>query len=82
MAVGSGLARVTQATLGTAGQLVVIIDDARWHDEIHRSRGLILNRLQQVLGDEAVTGLDLRVPRSEASHRRSRSGRTITHTKP
>jgi hypothetical protein len=81
MAVGSGLARVTQATLGTTGQLLVVLDDARWHDEIHRSRGLILERLQRVLGEETVTGLDLRVPRSEAPYRRPRPGRAITPTK-
>ena len=79
MAVGSGLARVTQATLGTMGQLVVVLDDGRWQDEIYRSRALILERLQRVLGKETVTELDLRVPRSEATRRRSRSGRTTTH---
>ena len=80
MAVGSGLARVTQATLGATGRLVVVLDDARWQDEVYRSRALILERLQRVLGEETVTGLDLRVPRSETPHRRPRAGRTATHT--
>jgi predicted nucleic acid-binding Zn ribbon protein len=82
MAVGASLARVTQATLGAGGQLVVVLDDARWRDEIHRSRVLILERLQRVLGEDAVTGLDLRAPRSDSSSRRPRAGRTTAQTKP
>jgi hypothetical protein len=82
MAVGSGLARVTRATHGPTGQLVVVLDDARWQKEIARSRALILERLQRVLGEDTVTGLDLRVPRSEEPHRRRRSGRGAIDTKP
>jgi len=82
MAVGSGLARVTQATLGPMGQLVVVLDDARWQEEVCRSRVLILERLQRVLGEEAVTGLDVRVPRSETPRRRPHVRRTTVDTKP
>ena len=82
MAVGGSLARVTKASLGTTGQLVVVLEDARWQDEILRSRALILDRLQRVLGEETVTGLDVRVPPSETSHRRYGSARAMTHTKP
>ena len=79
MAVGAGLAKVTQATLGTTGRLRVVLDDGRWQAELSRSRALILERLQRVLGAETVIGIDWQAPPSEKPRRRHRPGNTPAH---
>src|SRR6202008_3980240 len=53
LAVGPALARVTTATL-TDGVLTVHCSDQRWTPEIARSRSLVLQRLQHMLGADHV----------------------------
>jgi predicted nucleic acid-binding Zn ribbon protein len=56
LAVGPALARVTTATLdGTV--LMVHCLDPRWTKEIVRAKAVVLARLQQMLGPEAVSAL-------------------------
>ena len=54
LAVGPALARATTVELDEAGVLKVTPRDRRWTREIRRSAGVILPRLQQLLGREAV----------------------------
>ena len=55
LAVGAALARVTAVELARDGVLTVTTRDPRWTREIKRSAGVILPRLQNLLGPEAVT---------------------------
>ena len=56
LAVGPALARVTTVTLdGTV--LMVRCPDQRWTKEIVRAKAVVLSRMQQFLGPEAVTAL-------------------------
>jgi predicted nucleic acid-binding Zn ribbon protein len=56
LAVGPALARVTMVTLnGTT--VIVHSPDPRWTKEIVRAREVVLARLQQMLGADAVTSL-------------------------
>jgi hypothetical protein len=56
LAVGPALARVTTATLdGTV--LMVRCLDPRWTKEIVRAKAVVLARVQQMLGPEAVSAL-------------------------
>jgi predicted nucleic acid-binding Zn ribbon protein len=50
MAVGAGLARVSQAHVEADGTVRVTADDARWRKEIAKGRDVILQRLQATLG--------------------------------
>jgi predicted nucleic acid-binding Zn ribbon protein len=57
--VGPSLARMTSVELeGTT--LRVNATDARWLKEIERARAVILQKLQHVLGPEAVTKISTR----------------------
>lgn len=56
LAVGPKLAQVTNVTLHE-GVLMVYSPDPRWTIEITRARGVILARLQQLLGSETVETL-------------------------
>jgi predicted nucleic acid-binding Zn ribbon protein len=59
LAVGPALARMTSVELeGTT--LRVNATDARWLKEIERARAIILQKLQHVLGPEAVTKISTR----------------------
>jgi predicted nucleic acid-binding Zn ribbon protein len=59
LAVGPALARMTSVELeGTT--LRVNATDARWLKEIERARAVILQKLQHVLGPEAVTKISTR----------------------
>ena len=59
LVVGAALARVTSVQLdGTT--LRVSAADARWLNEIHRAREVILPKLQQLLGPGAVTKISTR----------------------
>lgn len=60
LAVGPVLARVTTVEL-TDGVLVVRSADARWTQEIRRAADVILPRLQQLLGPDAVRRLETRI---------------------
>jgi predicted nucleic acid-binding Zn ribbon protein len=68
-AVGGALARVTQVRLEGSSVLVVAVADERWQRELKRSTKMILGRLRALLGDSAVTRLEVVGPSS---------GRTIT----
>lgn len=76
IAVGAGLARVTHVRLGPAGVLDVALADGRWYADVHRSRALILDRMQQVLGADTVKEIDVREPPAEKKARRPGSRRT------
>jgi hypothetical protein len=58
LVVGPALARATSVEL-VDGVLKVRSTDARWTLEINRARGLVLARLQTLLGVETVTGLHI-----------------------
>ena len=59
LAVGPALARVTSVELeGTTLRVGAV--DARWLKEIERARAVILSKLQQLLGPEAVTTISTR----------------------
>lgn len=51
-AVGSALARVSNARLDGDGTLHVRTDDERWTREIERGRDVIRARLDRMLGDD------------------------------
>ena len=60
LAVGPALARVTSVELeGTT--LRVRSADRRWLKEIDRARTVVLPKLQQLLGVDAVTKIDIRL---------------------
>jgi predicted nucleic acid-binding Zn ribbon protein len=53
VAVGPAIARATSVEL--AGDVLTVrARDQRWAQEIHRNRGTVLARLQQLLGTETV----------------------------
>ena len=56
LAVGPALARVTSVELA-AGLLTVRCADPRWARELVRAREVVLGRLQQLLGTDAVQRL-------------------------
>jgi Dna[CI] antecedent, DciA len=58
LAVGPALARVTTVELAQ-DVLRVRVLDARWMVEVRRARPLVLARLQQLLGPDAVTRIDI-----------------------
>jgi hypothetical protein len=70
-AVGPAVSRVTRVRLGgLLGLLEVIVDDDRFGDELARSTPLVLNRLQELLGADTVTGIDLKRPGKPPARRR------------
>ena len=58
LAVGPSLARVTTVELRD-GVLWVSAADPRWTQEIRRAGGVVLARLQHLLGAEAVTRIGI-----------------------
>ena len=62
-AVGPALERVTSVKL-EGGVLMVDTDSAQWSKEITRSSGVILARLQEFLGKDAITRIVVRNPRA------------------
>jgi predicted nucleic acid-binding Zn ribbon protein len=58
LAVGPALARTTTVSLD-AGVLTVHAADARWGREIARARDVVLKRLQNLLGPDAVQTLQI-----------------------
>jgi len=58
-AVGPAVARATAVKLED-GVLIVETTSAQWAREVKRSSGLILQRLQSLLGDNAVTRITFR----------------------
>jgi hypothetical protein len=59
VAVGTGVERVSSVRLDTR-TLLVDVTDQRWAREIARSSPIILARLQTLLGQEAVTRIEVR----------------------
>lgn len=58
-AVGPALERATSVRL-ESGVLMVDTASEQWSREINRSRGVILARLKALLGDDAVTSIQIR----------------------
>jgi predicted nucleic acid-binding Zn ribbon protein len=58
-AVGPALERVTTVKL-EGGVLIVDAASAQWSREIHRSSGVILARLQSLLGKDTVSSILIR----------------------
>ena len=58
VAVGPALARVTTVEL-EQDVLRVRVSDARWTVEVRRARPIVLARLQQLLGPDAVTRVEI-----------------------
>jgi hypothetical protein len=57
--VGPALQRVTEVKL-EHGVLIVETTSAEWAREIRRSSGIILTRLRTLLGEDAVTRIEVR----------------------
>lgn len=70
-AVGPALERVTAVKLERS-VLIVETPGAQWAREVRRSAGVILPRLQSLLGRDAVTSITTRIPASEPQPRRRR----------
>jgi predicted nucleic acid-binding Zn ribbon protein len=62
LAVGPALARVTTVELDDGRVLIVQCSDRRWAREVTRAADVVLVRLQQLLGPDAVRRLDVREP--------------------
>jgi predicted nucleic acid-binding Zn ribbon protein len=58
-AVGPAVARATAVKL-CEGVLIVETSSVQWAREIRRSSGVILSRLQALLGDDIVTSISVR----------------------
>lgn len=67
--VGDALSRVTTVRLQAGGVVDVLPADPRWHRELKRSSGVILSRLQALVGAESVTRLVLLGAPAERSRR-------------
>jgi len=73
-AVGPAVARVTRVRLAGRGSLEVVVDDDRFGDELARSAAVVLSRLQDLLGTDAVGRLELNRPGKPAERRRRTGG--------
>jgi hypothetical protein len=69
-AVGPAVSRVTRVRLAGLGAIEVIVDDDRFGDELVRSAPLVLGRLQELLGADAVRRIDVKRPGKPAARRR------------
>jgi len=77
LSVGPAVARATRVTLGDDRVLVARLADGRWHSELDRQSRMILSRMQDLLGDDTVTRLELRSPAAPRQRARTtRGGRT------
>ena len=78
-AVGPAVSRATRVRLtGLLGVLEVTVDDDRFGDELGRSVPLILGRLQDLLGTDAVCRVDLHRPHKPVARRRRTVAREAT----
>jgi hypothetical protein len=69
--VGPAVSRVTRVRLtGLFGVLEVVVDDDRFGDELARSASLVLSRLQDLLGADAVGRIELKRPGRPPARRR------------
>lgn len=57
VAVGASMERVARATLGDDGTVSVRVDDPTWRKEVKRSQGVILGKLQHLLGSSVIKKL-------------------------
>jgi predicted nucleic acid-binding Zn ribbon protein len=81
-AVGPAISRVTRVALAAHGVLEAVVDDDRFGDELERSAPLVLLRLQEMLGADAVGRVDLKRPgRPPARRRRTGGGAGRRRTK-
>ena len=70
-AVGPAVSRATRVRLtGLLGVLEVTVDDDRFGDELARSVPMILGRVQDLLGADAVCRVELHRPHKPAPRRR------------
>jgi hypothetical protein len=70
-AVGPAVSRVTRVRLtGLLGVLEVSVDDDRFGDELARSAPVVLRRLQDLLGPDAICRIELHRPGKPANRRR------------
>lgn len=60
-AVGEGLSSLAVPIQLRNQKLVVVVEDSLWKKQLEQMRGQLLNRLNFVLGQEAVTSIELRV---------------------
>jgi hypothetical protein len=73
-AVGPAVSRATRIRLtGLLGVLEVTVEDDRFGDELARSAPVVLRRLQDLLGVDAVYRIELQRP-GKAANRRRRGG--------
>jgi hypothetical protein len=78
-AVGPAVSRATRVRLtGLLGVLEVTVDDDRFGDELARSVPMILGRVQDLLGAEAVWRVELHRPHRPATRRRRTGARAAT----
>ena len=61
--VGAAVARAASVQLGQSGVLTVNVTDERWAREIRRSAGVILTRLETLLGRDVIRELSVHVRR-------------------
>ena len=73
-AVGHAVARVTRVRFAGLGVIEVIVDDDRFGDELARSAPLVLQRLQELLGVEVASRMDVKRPGKPAGRRRRPGG--------
>jgi predicted nucleic acid-binding Zn ribbon protein len=67
LAVGPAIDRATRVGLRADGTLEVAATELAWRREVKRSQGLILSRLQELLGPEPVTKLKVVARLSESA---------------
>jgi predicted nucleic acid-binding Zn ribbon protein len=73
-AVGPAVSRATRVRLAGTGVLEAVVDDDRFGDELARSAPLVLSRIQELLGADAVRRLDLKRPAKPPGRRRRTGG--------
>jgi hypothetical protein len=78
-AVGPAVSRATRVRLtGLLGVLEVTVEDDRFGDELARSVPMILGRVQDLLGADAVCRVELLRPHKPAVRRRRTGARAAT----
>lgn len=73
-AVGPAVSRVTRVRLEGHRALEVVVDDDRFGDELERSAPMVLGRVQDLLGADAVVRLELKRPGKPVRRRRRTRG--------
>jgi hypothetical protein len=73
MSVGPAIDRSSRIALLETNELEVVVADVHWQREIERSRGLVMARLETLLGPGTVRRILVRVPDGRSSRRRARN---------